>query len=164
MDQIRAHLELAIHGTVTRMSDGSFDHTSLGYGVDAGPLLWAFSNERDRITQLPRDEADGKIELRTIRPHEWEFIVEVIITGIGAGAGIFCAAALNEVGKEVGKWAVKQLGLGDGSSSPIVTAGDQKTIIPRNDPASAEADLVKLINAAGKNNIKVNITLDPQTS
>ena len=158
MDQTTVSLEIAIHGTVTRASNHS-----LGYGVDAGPLLWALCDEPARVANLlSADDPDGTIELHAVRTHEWELVVDIILAGIGAGAAIFCTAALEEMGKTVGAWAVKQLGLGDGSSNPVAEAGGTEVVIPRSDPTSAETDLVGLIDAAARKNVRVTIILDPE--
>ena len=169
MNKQTHHIKLAIHGTVTQLQDGNFDYTNLHYGVDCGPLFWALSDEPDNFAnQSTYDYPQGtipkaSIELQTVRSHEWEELLDIAIIAVGAGAGIFCKAALEEVAKKIVNWASKQKGLGDGSSNPTASVGDDKVEIPRNDPSSAENGFIVLLNDALKRGDRVTITIDPQS-
>lgn len=155
-------LKFAIHGSEYTRNGQVIDRAALNYGVDLGSLFALLSDEPERISKLGAGEKNGSLELRLQRTHEWEEVVEIIITGAGASAAIFCAAVIKELGSVFGKWLSKQIGNGNGDSNPIIKTDNMEVSVSRDIKLEDIERIIEMFNKNSKNGNIIYMIADPQ--
>lgn len=153
-------LKIAIHGTEETRNGKVVDRHNLHYGVDTGSLLAALTNEQASIVQLG-DDKQGTLQLRAERTHEWELVLEYVITGVGAMAALFVAQAVKESASILTKWAIKQFGLGEGDSQPVFKVEDKQVAISRDEKSINLSTIQNLLTNAAKEGNIVVLVVDP---
>ena len=123
--------------------------------VDIGPLLYALTEEPFHLANV---REHGTIKLEIQRTHEWEFIIDLVVTG----TAIFLKGALTELGKRFSGWLADRIGMLGTSSNPEVRT--QGMITVKIDPSNLEASskgIAQLLSDASEKNIRVQLVVEP---